>query len=125
MNVKVASDSIANNIVMQALGRISSIATLPAVGLILYLGGQWLDQRFAAQASAIADLAASVKVLQATVGTNSERVVRLETSNTDQVDAQRQILDRLNEMERSIMPLSNSVAALNATLASRTHRISE
>jgi len=125
MNVKVASDSIANNIIMQALGRISSIATLPAVGLILYLGGQWLDQRFAAQASAIADLAASVKVLQATVGTNSERVVRLETSNTDQVDAQRQILDRLNEMERSIMPLSNSVAALNATLASRTHRISE
>lgn len=41
--------TIAENVTLLAIARISMALSLPTLGLIAWLGGQWLDQKFAMQ----------------------------------------------------------------------------
>lgn len=41
--------TIAENVTLLAVSRVSMALSLPALGLIAWLGGQWLDQKFAMQ----------------------------------------------------------------------------
>lgn len=46
--------TIADNVLLLAIARISMAASLPALGLIVWLGGAWLDGKFEAQDAKIA-----------------------------------------------------------------------
>lgn len=80
------------------------IVTPLLLGLVVWLGPQWLDGRYA-------------KVQ--TVSEINTRVSRMESRQNDQAQFQRDMLSRLDRMQESINTLSTSIGALAATQAQR------
>jgi hypothetical protein len=116
------TEKIADNVLLLAIARISMALALPTIGLIAFLGSQWLDGRIDAvtktadQANVVADRANDV------AGKVNDRLIAVETKQVQDMAAnerfQNGTLNRLDRVQDSLVGLSNAVSALTATLQS-------
>jgi hypothetical protein len=114
------SEKIAENVLLLAIARVSMAFSLPLIGFIAWLGGQYLESKF----EVINDRVTSVEKTAAGASEQAAKVNdRLITVETKQAqDAlsnekfQNATLTRLDRVQDSIVGLSNAVAALTATV---------
>lgn len=95
--------NIAESTILLAIARISMAATLPVFGVITYLGGQWLDQKFEMQDNKI--------TAQAVASTNQDRITtaRIET-------VERTATSRTESVERTATIAVDAAAKVNERL---------
>ncbi|KQU77688.1 hypothetical protein ASD12_17975 [Mesorhizobium sp. Root102] len=115
-----ATEKIADNVLLLVVARISMALALPTIGLIAFLGSQWLDGRIdavtktAEQANVVAARANDV------AGRVNDRLIAVETKQVQDMAAnerfQNGTLNRLDRVQDSLVGLSNAVSALTATL---------
>ncbi|HKS72680.1 MAG TPA: hypothetical protein VJQ82_05740 [Terriglobales bacterium] len=123
------TQKIAENVLLQAIARVSMALSLPVIGLIAWLGGQYLEGKFdiindrvtAVEKTAAAASDQAIKV--------NDRLISVETKQAqDAVSSEKfqdATLTRLDRVQDSIVGLSNAVAALTATvqaIADEKHR---
>lgn len=114
------SEKIAENVLLLAIARVSMALSLPIIGFVAWLGGQYLESKF----EVINDRVTSVEKTAAAASDQASKVNdRLITVETKQgQDAlsnekfQNATLTRLDRVQDSIVGLSNAVAALTATV---------
>lgn len=126
MNVKVETEKLAESTMLMVMARLAMLATPILLGAIGYFGLQWLDGRFEVQAAVTTTVIRKVDNLEDEWPKLRERVVKLEINQdrgrADRQEYQRQTLERLDRVDAAILALSNSVAALNATLVEQQRR---
>lgn len=132
------AQKIAENVVLLAIARVSMALSLPLVGFLVWLGGQYLDGKFEAQDQKIAShreaAESQTKVTSARIETVektaqsaidqaskvNDRLLSVEIKQTQDSASsekfQAATLNRLDRVQDSIVGLSNAVAALTATV---------
>ncbi|MHA6641365.1 hypothetical protein [Mesorhizobium sp. A623] len=119
-----APQKIAENVLLLAIARVSMALALPTIGLIAFLGSQWLEGKFDAQATIVNQQITSVTATATRandVATKvNDRLIAVETKQVQDGASndkfQTATLTRLDRVQDSIVGLSNAVAALTATL---------
>jgi hypothetical protein len=119
-----ASAKIAENVLLLAFARISMALALPTIGLIAFLGSQWLEGKFTAQADIVNQQIATVTQTATrandVAGKVNDRLIAVETKQVQDAASsdkfQAATLARLDRVQDSIVGLSNAVSALTATL---------
>lgn len=133
-----ASEKIADNVLLLAVARVSMALAMPTIGLIAFLGSQWLEGKFAAQDQRIvaqstasdnqskittARIETVEKAAQSAIdqaGTVNGRLSIVETKQNENAASnekfQSATLARLDRVQDSLVGLSNAVSALTATL---------
>ena len=132
------SEKIAENVLLLAIARVSMAMAMPMLGLITFLGSQWLEGKFDAQDRAIAVQSATSENQAKLTTARVETVERSAQSAIDQAGAvnaklsivetkqnentvsndkfQAATLSRLDRVQDSIVGLSNAVSALTAVM---------
>ncbi|MGX9120353.1 hypothetical protein ACWTU6_27360 [Mesorhizobium sp. BHbsci] len=132
------AQKIAENVLLLAIARVSMALSLPLIGFVAWLGGQYLDGKFDTQDQKIAsqreatenqaklttarvetvEKAAQSAIDQA--GKVNERLISVETKQAQDSASsdkfQAATLTRLDRVQDSIVGLSNAVSALTATM---------
>lgn len=133
-----ASEKIADNVLLLAVARVSMALAMPTIGLIAFLGSQWLEGKFEAQDKAIATQSTASENQAKITTARVETVERSAQSAIDQAGAvngrlaivetkqnenaasnekfQAATLTRLDRVQDSIVGLSNAVSALTAVM---------
>lgn len=115
-----SAQKIADNVLLLAIARVSMAFSLPLIGFVAWLGGQYLESKF----DVINDRVTSVEKTAASASDQAtkvnDRLITVETKQT-QADTssekfQSATLNRLDRLQDSIVGLSNAVAALTATV---------
>jgi hypothetical protein len=119
-------DQIADNAFVKAIARVSMAASMPVIGIIVWLAGAWLDNRFEAQAAVSHSLGVRVDRLEDTTSNQSERVSTLERviqdGRADRLAFQQEMRRDFKEVQSAVIAQSNSIAALTATLQTLIER---
>lgn len=114
------AQKIAENVLLLVIARVSMALSLPLIGFIAWLGGQYLESKFEVVNDRVTQVEqkAGDATLQAT--RTSDRLIAVETKQAQDAVAsekfQNATLTRLDRVQDSIVGLSNTVAALTATL---------
>lgn len=120
------SEQIAENTVVKAIARMSMTVSLPIIGLIAWLAGEWLDGRFQAQAAVAQSLSVRVDRLEDTSGGQAQRLATLERviqdGRADRLAFQREMREDFNHVRTAVVQQSNTIAALTATLQTLMER---
>jgi hypothetical protein len=118
------AQKIAENVMLLAIARVSMALSLPLIGFIAWLGGQYLESKFEVVNDRVnmVEKRAGDASLQAT--RTNDRLIAVETKQAQDALAsekfQNATLTRLDRVQDSIVGLSNTVAALTATLQAMT-----
>ena len=116
------AQKIAENVILLAIARVSMALSLPLIGFIAWLGGQYLESKFEVVNDRVTQVEqkAGDATVQAT--RTSDRLIAVETKQTQDAVAsekfQSATLQRLDRMSDSLVGLSNAVAALTASVQS-------
>ena len=118
------AQKIAENVLLLAVARVSMALSLPLIGFMAWLGGQYLESKFEVvnDRVTVVEKKAGDASMQA-IRTN-DRLIAVETKQAQDAVAsekfQNATLTRLDRVQDSIVGLSNTVAALTATLQAMT-----
>lgn len=116
------AQKIAENVLLLAIARVSMALSLPLIGFIAWLGGQYLESKFEVVNDRVTQVEqkAGDATVQAT--RTSDRLIAVETKQAQDAVAsekfQSATLQRLDRMSDSLVGLSNAVAALTASVQS-------
>lgn len=95
--------TIADSVILLAIARISMALSLPALGLVVWLSGQWLDQKFAAQ---------DAKIVAQEKATDNQ--VKITTSRIETVE--RSAAARIETAEKTAAVAVSQSASVNERL---------
>lgn len=98
---------IASSLTLLVISRLSMALSMPALGLIVWLGGQWLDQKFQAQDAKITaqgEAASNQNILttsriETVERSTSARIETIEKTAVSAVDQSAKVNDRLIAVE--------------------------
>lgn len=122
---------LADNVMIRAIARVSMVAAMPALGLIVFLGQSWINERFNRiekdsevqvqfQAGRLDRIEKTASQAIDNTGKVNDRLTVLETKQaTSDVAAtkfQSDTLNRLDQLQTSMVSMSNAIAALTATM---------
>jgi hypothetical protein len=118
------SQKIAENVLLLAIARVSMALALPTIGLIAFLGSQWLEGKFDAQANVvnqqITTVTATATRANDVASKVNDRLIAVEVKQVQDAASsdrfQTSTLTRLDRIQDSLVQLSNTVSALTATL---------
>lgn len=132
--VDVRTQKIADSVLLRAVARVSMALAMPVIVLIVTLGSNWLDEKFAAQVRSSEQTAimqtGRIDRIEKTATTAIDQSAkvneRLMVVETKQVTAdataanfQKDTLIRLDRLQDSMVSMSNAIAALTATMQAR------
>lgn len=111
---------IAENVLLLAVARVSMALSLPLIGFVAWLGGQYLESKFDVINDRVTTVEQRASLASDQVAKVNDRLIAVETKQTQDGAAsekfQNATLTRLDRVQDSIVGLSNAVAALTATL---------
>lgn len=115
-----SAQKIADSVLLLAVARVSMVLALPLIGLITWLGAQYLEAKFDAVNVRVTGAEQKADVTAEQTTKINDRLIAVETSQTAAVSAREKFenatLARLDRVQDSIVGLSNAVAALTATV---------
>ncbi len=116
------SERIAQNVVLLAVARVSMALALPTIGLIFWLYSSWQNAQLNTMQAQIEQTQRAAQDASSPALKLSERLIAVETKQVQDAAVsekfQAATLTRLDRVQDSIVGLSNTVAALTATLQS-------
>lgn len=116
------SERIASNVLLLAVARLSMALALPTLGLLLWLYSSWQDAQLEMLQTQINQTQHSAQEASQLALKLSDRLIAVETKQVQDAASsekfQSATLTRLDRVQDSIVGLSNTVAALTATLQS-------
>jgi len=116
------SERIAQNVVLLAVARVSMALALPTIGLIFWLYSSWQNAQLNTMQAQIEQTQRAAQDASTFALKLSERLIAVETKQVQDAAVsekfQAATLTRLDRVQDSIVGLSNTVAALTATLQS-------
>lgn len=114
------SQKIAENVLLLAVARVSMALSLPLIGFVAWLGGQYLEGKFDVINDRVTTVEQRASSASNQVTQVNERLIAVETKQTQDAASSEKFqgatLTRLDRVQDSIVGLSNAVAALTATL---------
>lgn len=117
-----ASERIAGNILLLAVARVSMALALPLLGTLFWLYSSWQDAQLVALQTQINQTQNAAQQASQLALKLSDRLIAVETKQVQDAASsekfQSATLTRLDRVQDSIVGLSNTVAALTATLQS-------
>lgn len=115
-----ASQKIAENVLLLAVARVSMAFSLPLIGFVSWLGGQYLESKFDVINDRVTTVEQRASSASNQVTVVNDRLIAVETTQTQDSASNEKFqgatLTRLDRVQDSIVGLSNAVAALTATL---------
>ncbi|WP_406873282.1 hypothetical protein WHT83_06175 [Aminobacter sp. P9b] len=122
MESMTTSERIASNVLLLAVARLSMALALPTLGLLLWLYSSWQDAQLEMLQTQINQTQHSAQEASQLALKLSDRLIAVETKQVQDAASsekfQSATLTRLDRVQDSIVGLSNTVAALTATLQS-------
>lgn len=129
-----STKKLADNIFIRAIARVSMVLAMPTLALILWLGQTWINERFNRiekdnevqiqfQASRLDRIEKTATQAIESSGKVNDRLTVVETKQvtSDAVASkfQNDTLTRLDQLQSSVVSMSNALAALTATMQAR------
>lgn len=115
-----ASRKITESVLLLAIARVSMALALPTIGVLFYLYSGWQDTRLEKLGQKVEWAQQSASSASAKASNLSDRLIKVETKQVQDAASsekfQQATLTRLDRVQDSIVGLSNTVAALTATL---------
>jgi hypothetical protein len=118
------SEKIAENVLLLAISRVSMALAIPLIGFISWLGSQYLESKFEIVNDRVAAVERKADDASSQASQTNDRLISVETKQSQDALAaakfQDATLTRLDRVQDSLVGLSNTVAALTATLQAIT-----
>ena len=119
-DMTITSHTIAENVLLQAVARVSMALALPTIGILFWLYSGWQDDKLEAIRTNVDQAQRSASEASSQATRLSDRLIAVETKQVQDAASsekfQTATLTRLDRVQDSIVGLSNAVAALTATI---------